>query len=68
MPAYSLRFSDDSCGGAKRIDFEASDAVLALGIVKAEATHRRAELWDSVKILCTIRHEGDDFWRLNDRI
>ena len=45
MNVYTLRFSDDGDGVAKRIVFKAEDLTTALIIAHREASRRTAELW-----------------------
>lgn len=55
MKVYSLRFSDDGHGVAKRLEFKAEDLTAALIIAHRETARRSAELWEGAKKLCTIR-------------
>ncbi|HYD25305.1 MAG TPA: hypothetical protein VEB68_10940 [Croceibacterium sp.] len=66
MHNYSLRYSDDGIGAAKRVEFEAFDAARALFIAHREPSRRAAELWCEDRKLCTIRRIGEesDFWEV----
>lgn len=55
MNVYTLRFSDDGDGVAKRIEFKAEDLTTALIIAHREASRRTAELWEGARKLCTVR-------------
>ncbi len=59
MKIYSLRFSDDGHGMAKRLEFKAEDLTAALIIAHREAARRSAELWEGAKKLCTIRKPSE---------
>ncbi|MPS67230.1 MAG: hypothetical protein E2586_01865 [Novosphingobium sp.] len=58
MKIYTLRFSEDAEGVARRIEFKAEDLTTALIIAHREAARRTAELWDEARKLCTIRREA----------
>lgn len=66
MTTYSLRYSNDGLGRAKRVEFEAYDAATALNIAHREASERAAELWCEDRKLCTIKRIGteSDFWEV----
>ncbi|TCM14001.1 hypothetical protein EDF56_11526 [Novosphingobium sp. PhB165] len=55
MKIYTLSFSDDGDGVARRLEFRAEDLTSALIIAHREAARRGAELWEGTKKLCTIR-------------
>ncbi len=58
MKIYTLRFSEDAEGVARRIEFKAEDLTTALIIAHREAARRTAELWDGARKLCTVRREA----------
>lgn len=60
MTTFSLLYSDDGQGLAKRIDFDANDASSALAIAYQQARDRPAELWSEDRMLCTIKRTGRD--------
>lgn len=60
MKIYTLHFSDDGEGLARRIEFKAEDLTAALIIAHREANRRTAELWEGATKLCTIRREANE--------
>lgn len=70
MDTYSLRFSDDGVGLAKRVEFEALDAGMALRVAHKEAAGRAAELWHGRRKLCTLRRTGlrGEIWQVGPAI
>ncbi|WP_395336805.1 hypothetical protein WBP06_20695 [Novosphingobium sp. BL-8H] len=60
MKIYTLRFSDDGEGVARRLEFKAEDLTAALIIAHREATRRTAELWERARKLCTVRREVEE--------
>ncbi|WP_132386059.1 hypothetical protein [Novosphingobium sp. PhB165] len=58
MKIYTLKFLDDGNGGARRLDFGASDLAEALIVAHRKAAKCTAELWQGARKLCTIRREG----------
>ena len=66
MDTYSLRFSEDGVGLAKRVEFKAADASMALQVAHKEAAGRAAELWHGPQKLCTLRRTGlrGEIWQI----
>ncbi len=60
MKIYTLRFSDDGEGVAKRLEFKAEDRTAALIVAHREAARRSAELWEGARKLCTVRRSDDE--------
>jgi hypothetical protein len=60
MATFSLVYSDDTHGSARRIEFEAVDANGALRIAQSQVVGRTAELWEGDRKLCTLRRVGPD--------
>lgn len=60
MPVYTMKFSEDGRGEAKRIEFEAENASAALVVAHHEASNRCAELWCEDQCLCSIQRVGQD--------
>jgi hypothetical protein len=61
---YRLKFSEDSRGVAKDIEFEAHDAARALIIAQMEASNRSAELWCDGQKLCSISRTLYGAWQI----
>lgn len=59
MKIYTLKFSDDGHGVARRVEFRADDLTAALIIAHREASRRTAELWEGAKKLCNIRKPSE---------
>ncbi|MDF2639432.1 MAG: hypothetical protein K0R64_2416 [Novosphingobium lindaniclasticum] len=60
MKVYTLQFSEDEHGLAKRLEFKAPDVAGALIIAHREAAKRSADLWEGALKLCTIRRSRDE--------
>ena len=60
MATYSLVYSEDTLGCARRIEFEAFDAHGALRIAQSQTAGRTAELWEGDRKLCTLRRVGPE--------
>lgn len=60
MPVYTMKFSEDGRGEAKRIEFAAENASAALVVAHNEASNRCVELWCEDQCLCLIQRIGQD--------
>ncbi|QZP08161.1 hypothetical protein [Caenibius sp. WL] len=67
MPTYSLVFSQDECGEAQRIEFDADDPAAALSPALYARSGRAAELWDGNRKLADVIRWGPGFWQIGIR-
>jgi hypothetical protein len=59
MEVYTLRFSDDAFGVARRLEFKARDMSSALVIAHREAGSRRVELWHGSRMLGVVERQAN---------